>query len=50
MKSRCKAYKNCGQKYKELREKAIQDCEKFFHGEANVGNLIKFVKQKVAFL
>jgi hypothetical protein len=31
----------------EIRERAINDCEKFFNCETNVGSLIRFIKHKM---
>ena len=44
-----KLMKNKGKNnnWTEIKEKAIKDCEKYFTSEANVGHLIKFVKQKM---
>lgn len=31
----------------EIRSRVLSDCEKHFSGEANVGTLIRFIKQKM---
>lgn len=31
----------------EIRSRVLSDCEKHFSGEANVGTLIHFIKQKM---